>query len=341
MQYTLASLALAALAAAKPMPQGVTSAISPSGTPPADCSSSYSGSFSIQTVNVTTSSKVKRQADDTLVMTLSDGILKDAKGRTGYIAANSQFQFDGPPQTGAIYTAGWSVCSNGSLTIGDDSLFYSCLSGTFYNLYEDNPLNANQCFEVYINAIGGASSSGVASQTADGQVTGAPTVASQLSDGQPQATTPASSAAIQAPTSTAAPVVSAISDGQIQAPTSTAAPLVSAISDGQIQAPTSTAAPLVSAISDGQIQAPTSTGGALVSAISDGQIQAPTQTPVTQIGDGQIQAPAASGGASATANGTFSSPTASVVPYTGGASAASIGSGVFALAAGVLAVIVL
>jgi len=129
-------------------------------------------------------------------MTLSDGILKDSQGRTGYIAANSQFQFDAPPQTGAIYTAGWSVCSNGSLTIGDDSLFYSCLSGTFYNLYEDNPLNAGQCFEVYINAIGGSSSSGAQSTTADGQVTGAPTAAAtQLSDGQPQATSPVSSVA--------------------------------------------------------------------------------------------------------------------------------------------------
>ncbi|KAK5710679.1 hypothetical protein LTR15_012835 [Elasticomyces elasticus] len=159
MQYSLTCLALAALAVAKPMPQGVTSAISPSASAPADCKASYDGTFSIQTVNVTTASKVKRQADDTLVMTLADGILKDSKGRTGYIADNRQFQFDAPPQTGAVYTAGWSVCSNGSLTIGDDSVFYQCLSGTFYNLYDENYLNAAQCSQVYINVIAGSGSS--------------------------------------------------------------------------------------------------------------------------------------------------------------------------------------
>ena len=115
-------------------------------------------------------------------MTLAGGILKDAKGRTGYIAANSQFQFDGPPQTGAIYTAGWSVCSNGSLAIGADAIFYQCLSGTFYNLYDES--TGDQCSPVYIDVIGsGASASGVASQTADGQIT-ASAVASQQSDGQ-------------------------------------------------------------------------------------------------------------------------------------------------------------
>ncbi len=102
-------------------------------------------------------------------MTLENGILMDSKNRTGYIAANSQFQFDGPPQAGAIYTAGWSVCSNGSLTIGDTSVFYGCLSGTFYNLYDNNPLNAGQCSPIYLNVLGG-SSSAVASQSADGQV---------------------------------------------------------------------------------------------------------------------------------------------------------------------------
>jgi len=59
MQFTLATLALAALAAAKPMPGGVTSAISPSASAPAGCKASYPGSFSIQTVNVSSSAKVK------------------------------------------------------------------------------------------------------------------------------------------------------------------------------------------------------------------------------------------------------------------------------------------
>ncbi|TKA39857.1 hypothetical protein B0A54_10207 [Friedmanniomyces endolithicus] len=187
-------------------------------------------------------------------MTLENGILMDSKNRTGYIAANSQFQFDGPPQAGAIYTAGWSVCSNGSLTIGDTSVFYGCLSGTFYNLYNSNPLNAGQCSPIYLNVLGG-SSSAVASQSADGQpqATKATTAAaaSQLSDGQVQATTAAASA------TKPSAAVTQISDGQIQAPTTTSA--VAQISDGQIQA---------SAAKNSTVAAPSSsvvafTGGAM------------------------------------------------------------------------------
>ncbi|KAK5684472.1 hypothetical protein LTS10_004342 [Elasticomyces elasticus] len=335
MQYSLTCLALAALAVAKAMPQGVTSAVSPSTSAPADCKASYDGTFSIQTVNVTTASKVKRQADDTLVMTLADGILKDAKGRTGYIADNRQFQFDGPPQTGAVYTAGWSVCSNGSLTIGDDSVFYQCLSGTFYNLYDENYLNAAQCSQVYINVIAGSGSSSVASQSADGQITASPvaSAASQLPDGQPQATTAA----------TALP--SQISDGQVQATTAaTAAPAVSIISDGQIQATTAaTAAPTtaapspISQISDGQVQATTAAPAPMVSQIGDGQIQAPTTSTVAgaaQASDGQVQA-------SVGANSTFSSPSASVLPYTGNAMSLTIADGLFGVVAAVMAVAML
>lgn len=57
MRSAFAPLAFAALAAANPMPQGVTSAVSPEASSPAGCSSSYSGAFEIQVVNVTTSSK--------------------------------------------------------------------------------------------------------------------------------------------------------------------------------------------------------------------------------------------------------------------------------------------
>lgn len=88
------------------------------------------------------------QTDNTLALTLSNGILKDAKGRTGYIASNFQFQFDAPPQAGAIYTAGFSVCSNGTLALGGSSIFWQCLSGNFYNLYDRNW--AAQCNAVYI-----------------------------------------------------------------------------------------------------------------------------------------------------------------------------------------------
>lgn len=50
MRCTLASLGLVALAAAKPVPGGVSSAISPTGAAPAGCSSNYPGTFEIQVV---------------------------------------------------------------------------------------------------------------------------------------------------------------------------------------------------------------------------------------------------------------------------------------------------
>lgn len=86
-----------------------------------------------------------------LSITLADGVLKDEKGRIGYIASNYQLQFDGPPQAGAIFTAGFSVCGNGSLALGGSNVFYQCLSGSFYNLYDRSW--AAQCSPVTINTL--------------------------------------------------------------------------------------------------------------------------------------------------------------------------------------------
>ena len=101
----LCTLALAA-SAVSALPQAVTSNISPSSPAPEGCKPSYDGTFQITVVNVTTSggAKVKRQAGP-LELTLSDSVLKDAKDRTGYIASNYQFQFDGPPQVSFIHFA--------------------------------------------------------------------------------------------------------------------------------------------------------------------------------------------------------------------------------------------
>lgn len=88
-----------------------------------------------------------------LKLSLSNGVLKDGQGRTGYIASNSQFQFDGPPQAGAIYTAGFSVCNSGFLALGGTTTFYQCLSGGFYNLYLENVLSAGQCEAINIQVI--------------------------------------------------------------------------------------------------------------------------------------------------------------------------------------------
>ncbi|GME99078.1 unnamed protein product [[Candida] boidinii] len=85
-------------------------------------------------------------------MTLEDGILKDSKGRIGSIVANRQFQFDGPPpQAGAIYAAGWGITDDGYLSIGDDSIFWQCLSGTFYNLYDQSI--GGQCSPVHLKIV--------------------------------------------------------------------------------------------------------------------------------------------------------------------------------------------
>ena len=226
--HAFALLALAGAAVAVPSTTGgtaVTSAVAPNESTPAGCSTTYSGSFNIAVVNVTTTPKRSVEKRKALTVTLANGVLTDDEGRTGYIASNNQFQFDKPAQAGAIYTAGWSVCSNNTLALGNSAIFYQCLSGTFYNLYDENV--SAQCSPVYIDVVGTGSSAAVSS-----------VAASQVSDGQVQATTKAAT-------------VSQISDGQIQATTSV--PRVSQISDGQIQA--TTGRPVVSQISDGQIQA--------------------------------------------------------------------------------------
>jgi hypothetical protein len=371
MQFTLATFA--ALAAAS-----VVSAQTSAGSPPAGCSTTYSGTFEI-TVSLP---KKKRDIEErqtacssgALVATLTNSVLTDSKGRIGGIVANHQFQFDGPPsQAGTIYNSGWSVCTNGSLALGPSAIFYQCLSGTFYNLY-NTPAGAS-CEAVIITVIpcGGA---GGASQGSDGQ----PTVASavtqategqiqassavkvtQITDGQVQASSagkPVSQFTDGQIQVTASPVkvtpVTQISDGQVQA-TSAKAP-VSQISDGQVQV-TSAKAP-VSQISDGQIQASVSATKAPVSQISDGQIQASvsaTKAPVSQISDGQIQASVSSTPAGApvsqategqvqvTTSATKASSTAAASPsqFSGPAPAMTAGAQAILAMAGLVAVAML
>jgi hypothetical protein len=102
---------------------------------------------------LTKSSKllVACKTNHTLQIELVGGVLTDNLGRTGYIASNYQFQFDKPPQAGAIYTAGWSLCANGSLALGGSNIFYQCLSGNFFNLY--NKDWAAQCNPITMNAV--------------------------------------------------------------------------------------------------------------------------------------------------------------------------------------------
>ena len=108
-----------------------------------------------------------------LSVKLKNGILKDALHRTGYISGGDpQFQyvfsadvsrilsdirrFDDPPQAGAVYTAGFSVCQDNErliLTLGQRDRFHACLSGTFYNLYQYMEKPMGQCVEARITLL--------------------------------------------------------------------------------------------------------------------------------------------------------------------------------------------
>lgn len=336
MKSFYSTLALAGVALA--LPQGVDQNIAPSSPPPAGCTETTSGTFQITTFNVTTAAKRDLDERDILTIDLNKGILTDSVGRTGYIASNFQFQFDEPPQAGALYTAGFSLCGNNSLALGGSAIFYQCYSGGFYNLYDRSW--AAQCSPIYIEAINKASGSPAASQGGDGQPK-ASSAATQLSDGQPQASSAglgeasdgqiamSTTAAVsqltdgQPQATSAAPApVSQITDGQPQASSAAGAP-VSQLTDGQPQATSAAGAP-VSQLTDGQPQA-SSAAGAPVSQISDGQPQVAATTtgvPVSQISDGQIQAKPT--------NGTLS--TGTPVPFLGGASQNTVGAaGAFAI----------
>lgn len=91
------------------------------------------------------------KSNSTLQLTLAGSVLLDARGRTGYIASNYQFQFDAPAQSGAIYTSGFSVCDDGLLALGGSKTFYQCLSGEFYNLYDRHW--AAQCEPVNLGLV--------------------------------------------------------------------------------------------------------------------------------------------------------------------------------------------
>lgn len=91
---------------------------------------------------------MQQAADSVLLCTLENGILRDQYGRTGSVVANRQFQFDGPPQAGAIYTGGFSICQNNSLAIGGSTRWFRCMSGDFGNLYDESI--GEQCAEIRI-----------------------------------------------------------------------------------------------------------------------------------------------------------------------------------------------
>lgn len=195
--------------------------LAPEGAPPAGCTTHFDGEFEISVSEGSSekrdlslevrqasshrawdrpgklraeadghSQKQKRaacSAEGILVVTLTDGTLRDAQGRTGYISSDFQLQFDEPPQENAIYTSGFSVChDSGLLALGPSTQFFKCRSSEFWNLYDRHW--AEQCSPVELTVMpcGGESKEG-------GQVVGtavvATTIVITLSDGQTQVVT--------------------------------------------------------------------------------------------------------------------------------------------------------
>ncbi|WYZ41176.1 hypothetical protein EsH8_V_000071 [Colletotrichum jinshuiense] len=198
--------ALAGMALAMPQasPSGV---LAPKESPPPSCQTSYNGNFGLTVVELGKRSLDKRGSctgQGSLDLTLSNGVLTDSQGRIGSIVANFQFQFDGPPQAGVIYTSGFSVCNNGSLALGGSTTFYRCLSGNFYNLYDR--YWAEQCSPIHLSVLPCGDDAPVPS---GGQIVGTTMVATTLvtviEDGQPQVV----------PTTIPIPICQ-IGDGQIQ-----------------------------------------------------------------------------------------------------------------------------
>ncbi|KAK4128062.1 hypothetical protein N657DRAFT_564211, partial [Parathielavia appendiculata] len=178
--------------------QGVTDKIAPEGGAPAGCKPTLDAKFEITIIpfkgmakkDMAIEARTTFSGDHgNLVLQLAGGILTDAQNRTGYIASNFQFQFDNPPQTGALYTAGFSACTNGSLALGGSAVFWQCLSGTFYNLYDR--WWAAQCEPALMVAMpcGGGDPTVPQSGTTVGTEVVTNTMVVPLSDGQPQVVT--------------------------------------------------------------------------------------------------------------------------------------------------------
>jgi len=263
MKFTLALAALAATASAATSPK--PGQLVPAAPAPAGCVANFNGDFEITVVNVTTAKRdLNKRAQcggaGTLVISLANGILTDSVGRTGEIVANRQFQFDitDQLQPGAIYTGGFSICPNSTLALGGSTIFYQCLSGTFYNLYDQSL--GGQCNEIYIEAIpcsgGGAAPAPPA--TSVSTVGTAPAVVTSAST-TPAATTTATPTTVATSTSSAV-VLSESSGGQVAMPTVTVASTtttVAAATTTAVVATTTTAATSTGSIATGAAAAAT------------------------------------------------------------------------------------
>ena len=264
-------------AAAYATPQSVAGDISPSSSPTAGFSTSYLDKYQITAVSSTIVTKrdLSKVCDFHLTINLLHTDLNSAMpAQLPRDLLLSPLPIESSPTKMAVpYTLRLttksnlidprrlepstligSVGSNSSLALGSSAIFYECLSGGFYSLYDRHWVA--QCEPILIDILPcGTSSSGEVTQASGGQpaATSVTTAVSQIFDGQPQAQS--------------AKPITQISDGQPQA----ASPIpITQISDGQPQVQTA----VISQISDGQPQAPTATATAKpapMSQISDGQ----------------------------------------------------------------------
>ncbi|KAI1277004.1 hypothetical protein F5Y07DRAFT_119463 [Xylaria sp. FL0933] len=319
MQLTFV-LASAFFGLAVAAPQGVTEVLTPTGAAPAGCTGSADGNFEITVAKVTEQKRSipeKRAecgAEGTLVLNLKDGTTTDAQGRTGYIASNYQFQFDGPPQAGALFTGGFSVCKDNILALGSSKTFYQCLSGDFYNLYDRTW--AAQCEPVSLIAIPcGAKDS--AAQSPDGQIVGTTvvqtTIVTALSDGQPQVVT----TSLPVPVYSTYVPVSEYTDGQIQVtPTFSATATVG--TPTEVPTETGSSAPGTTApVSTPVVTPPATSASTPASSAGSSTVSLPSESSPISTPASTSSAPASSSSAPATTT---------AAPSTGGSSHVAAGS---------------
>ena len=141
----------AAAAASSDITTTITKAVTTTLKPSSSASSSKTSSVCAASATIAPKQTACKN-EGTLQLALKDGVLTDSKNRIGSIVSNRQFQFDGPtPQAGAIYAAGWSITSDGYLALGDQDVFYQCLSGNFYNLYDEHI--AEQCSPIHLEVV--------------------------------------------------------------------------------------------------------------------------------------------------------------------------------------------
>ncbi|TQS35842.1 hypothetical protein Golomagni_03724 [Golovinomyces magnicellulatus] len=238
--------------------------IAPVAAAPSECATSYNGDFQITVVKPNVKRGLTKRdttcgQDGYLTLKLQDGHLIDSKGRLGYIASNYQFQFDKPAQENAASVGGYSICQSNTLALAGSSIFYQCMSGDFYNLYDRSW--APQCQPILIDILPCTDA-----KTNKPNYNSPSTPVSQIDDGQPQA-----------PEATPRVPVSQISDGQPQAPAATPHPAPPA-NYGPPAAPAPPAHPAPATPPQNET-VPSKPNGNPVVQIPDGQPQVPGTKP--------------------------------------------------------------